>query len=124
VNAEAPAVQTVQNQELVTLMDRGYHNGGNAPNRVIRNQPSRTVIVNIQNNFGGYNRYWTSGWYDMHPRAWRPYGYYGIRWWHRPTWYNTCSWLAGFFAGVHAANTPRYYPYDYGTNIVYRRGVV
>ncbi|MDR0328669.1 MAG: hypothetical protein LBI05_10280 [Planctomycetaceae bacterium] len=91
-----------------------------------QNQPSSTRVTNIQISFGGrggYNRYWTPGWYSRYPVAWNPYWIPSHRWWYRPSWDYAWGWLAGRLA-YRILDPPVYYPYYYGTNVVYRDRIV
>ena len=86
------------------------------------------MIYDVQRRFTGYDRYWTNDWYHRHPGIWHPAYVPPVRWWYRPSWYDTWAWYRpGFFAGfvLGAATTPYpYYPYHYGNNIVYRGNMV
>jgi hypothetical protein len=96
----------------------------NRANVVINYQPSSTTIVQVQNNFRGYNRFWTPAWYYRHPCAWHPHWIHYSYWWHRPTWRNTCAWFSGFLVGVAVDRVLPYRPFYYGTNIIYRDRIV
>ena len=86
------------------------------------------MINDVQRQFRGYNHYWTHDWYRRHPGSWHPAYIPSVRWWYRPTWYDTWAWYGpGFFTGfaLGSATAPRpYYPYYYGNNIVYRGNMV
>ncbi|MDR2169480.1 MAG: hypothetical protein LBP59_04990 [Planctomycetaceae bacterium] len=89
-----------------------------------KHQPPPATVKNIRKNFRGYNNYWTGDWYRRHPNSWRPSSISANNWWRRPYWRDTCNWFdAAFF--VHAlVNANNYYPYYYGTNIVYYDNMV
>jgi hypothetical protein len=85
------------------------------------------VINDVQRHFHGYNNYWTKDWYHRHPSSWHPVYIPPTRWWYRPTWYDTWSWYGpGFFTGyvLGSATARPYYPYYYGSNVVYRGNMV
>jgi hypothetical protein len=86
-------------------------------------RPSSTKVTNVQINFGGYNRYWTPGWYARYPHAWHPHWITPYHWWYRPTWDYTCTWFAGHLL-VDMLHPHVYYPYYYGSNVVYRDRIV
>jgi len=86
-------------------------------------QPSSSKVTNIQINFGGYNRYWTPSWYARYPHAWHPYWITPYHWWYRPTWEHTCTWFAAHLL-VDRMHPRVYYPYYYGSNVVYRDRIV
>ena len=100
----------------------GSGNPGGPPPQWHR-QPSSPKVTNIQINFGGYNRYWTPSWYARYPYAWHPYWITPYHWWHRPTWDYTCTWF-GRYLLADLLNPRVYYPYYYGSNIVYRDHIV
>jgi uncharacterized protein (TIGR03000 family) len=62
---------------------------------------------------GGYYRYgaFNTGWWGVHPGAWRPYGWDAARAWGWANWGGLTNWFGWSAAPV---------VYDYGTNIVYQ----
>ncbi|MDR2344474.1 MAG: hypothetical protein LBE18_00245 [Planctomycetaceae bacterium] len=90
--------------------------------------PPQAAVKNVRKNFHGYNDYWTNDWYRRHPGSWRPVSVPNRRWWQRPHWRDFYDWFdTVFFAGVtfnRMWNTYSYYPYYYGTNVVYTGDMV
>ncbi|MGL4595269.1 MAG: hypothetical protein ACRCUY_11105 [Thermoguttaceae bacterium] len=129
---------TWPNRPGETKPDSGTTTRPNSPNRfpppLPPNQgyigkfrpPSSSTIYRVQNQFQGYNKYWTPDWYHRHPGAWcPPHPIPPAYWWGRPSWRETSVWFGvGFLAGVVTDRILNPLPYYYGNNVVYRTGMV